>query len=86
MMGMGLSIQIIIGPILGGLGTVFGPLIGALVVVPLGEISGALGQTLGVSGMNSIGYGLALILLIGLLPGGLWPAIVAGARSLRGRK
>lgn len=83
MMGMALSIQIIIGPILGGLGTVFGPLVGALVVVPLGEISGTLGQTLGVSGMNSIGYGLALILLIGILPGGLWPAIVAFIRRVR---
>ena len=86
MMGMALSIQIIIGPILGGLGTVFGPLVGALVVVPLGEISGTLGQSLGISGMNSIGYGLALILLIGLLPGGLWPAIVAGVQSLWRRR
>lgn len=83
MMGMGLSIQIIVGPILGGLGTVFGPLVGAALVVPLGEVTGALGERLGVAGLNTVAYGLCLIGLMALLPGGVWPALLGQVRGWR---
>jgi len=76
MMGLGLSIDIIIGPIVGGLGTAFGPLIGALLVIPLTQEMTALGTRLGLFGLNSVADGLVLIAVVWFLPQGLWPAIM----------
>ena len=75
--GLSLSIEIIVGPIIGGLGTVFGPLIGAAFTILLAEGTGHVGQALGLFGLNTLAYGLALIAAIGMLPEGLWPAIAA---------
>jgi len=38
-MSMALSIEIILRPIIGGLGTLFGPLIGSFLITPLAELS-----------------------------------------------
>ena len=84
MMGVNLSIEIIIGPIVGGLGTAFGPLVGSLVVIPLAQAMNALGASLGLYGLNSVAYGAVLILVVWQMPEGIWPAIVAAvARSRR---
>jgi branched-chain amino acid transport system permease protein len=82
LMGLGLSIEIIIGPIVGGLGTAFGPLVGALLVVPLGQALGKLGSNFGLFGLNDLAYGLVLIVVIWLVPQGLWPALTAAAGHL----
>ena len=39
------SIELILAPIIGGLGTVFGPIVGAIILTPLGESLTALVQT-----------------------------------------
>ncbi len=75
-MGMGLSVDVLIGPVVGGLGTAFGPLIGALTAIPLNHAMGALGDSLRIPGLNNIAYGVVLILVVWLLPDGIWPAIV----------
>ena len=54
--------------IVGGVGTIWGPLIGALVLVPLSEIANII---LGSSGAGMLLYGLALVLVITLCPGGI---------------
>ena len=75
MMGMGLSIQLIVAPIIGGLGTIIGPLIGAVFVILLSEFASELGQSIGIAGLNSFIYGVMMIVIIVFLPDGIWPAL-----------
>ena len=76
------SIELILAPIIGGLGTVFGPIVGAIVLTPLGEALTALVQRLGVNapGAKAIFYGITLMVIISLQPNGVWPWL---ARRLR---
>ncbi len=80
-MGMGISIDVLIGPIVGGLGTAFGPLIGALIIIPLDHLMSSLGATIGVPGLNNVAYGMVLIGVVWLLPDGVWPVLVRRFRS-----
>lgn len=75
-MGLRMSIEILIAPIIGGLGTLFGPIIGAFFVVPLMEGSNVLGQRLGLFGLNTLIYGLVLLVVITFLPDGIWGWVV----------
>jgi branched-chain amino acid transport system permease protein len=80
-MGMGISVDILIGPVVGGLGTAFGPLIGSLAAIPLNHLMGSLGDSLGIPGLNNIAYGIILICVVWFLPDGIWPAMVRLYRS-----
>lgn len=84
-MSMSISVDILVGPIVGGLGTVFGPFVGSLVAIPLGHAMNSLGEAAGLPGLNSIAYGVILIAIAGLLPGGLWPAMFSSVRWLQQR-
>jgi branched-chain amino acid transport system permease protein len=72
---IGRSIEIILAPIVGGLGTIFGPIVGAFILTPLGEILIALTEKLGIDapGAKAVFYGLALCTIIVLRPDGIWP-------------
>jgi branched-chain amino acid transport system permease protein len=72
---IGRSIEIILAPIIGGLGTIFGPIVGAFILTPLGEVLIALTERLGINapGAKAVFYGLALCLIITLRPDGVWP-------------
>lgn len=72
-MSMRMSIEVIIAPIIGGLGTLFGPVVGAVVVVLFLELSNEVGQKLGLFGLNNVFYGLVVFLIIYFLPEGIWP-------------
>jgi branched-chain amino acid transport system permease protein len=76
MLGMRLSIDLILAPIVGGLGTLFGPVIGAFIVVPLNELAKDLSQHWQISGLNLLIYGLLLIGVVVLAPEGVWPRLV----------
>ncbi len=66
------SVQMVIMAVLGGIGTVLGPLWGALVLVPIAEITRALwGGSL--QGIHLIVYGALLILVILYWPQGIDP-------------
>ena len=67
--GARLSIEALLTPIIGGAGTVFGPLLGALVVQSLGE--GAKLIAGDAPGLNLIVYGAVLVLVIAFAPRGL---------------
>lgn len=75
-MGMAISVDVLIGPVVGGLGTAFGPLVGSMAAIPLHHAMGALGDGLGLPGLNSVAYGAVLILVVWFLPDGIWPAMV----------
>lgn len=71
------SIQPALNGIIGGMGTVVGPIVGAIVMTPLGEwlrttFSGT------AQGLNFVIYGVALIVIVRVMPGG----IVAGMKTL----
>ena len=79
-LGMQMSINLIVAPIVGGLGTLFGPIVGALIIVPINEVSRNLAQSFSINGLNLLVYGLLLMVVIKVAPQGCWPWI---ARHLR---
>jgi branched-chain amino acid transport system permease protein len=77
--GTWISIEALLTPIIGGAGTVFGPLLGALVVKSLGEAAQMVAGD--APGLDLVVYGAVLILVIGFTPRGL----IGGLDQLRKR-
>jgi branched-chain amino acid transport system permease protein len=74
--GPAVSIAALLAPIVGGLGTLFGPLLGAVALQLLNEVSeSAIGAS---PGLNLVLYGAVLVLIIAFLPEG-----IAGLTRLR---
>lgn len=69
------SIEIILGPIVGGVGTLFGPIIGAFLLTGMSESLIAALHALGIDipGAKQVFYGFCLLLVIAALPDGIWP-------------
>lgn len=69
------SIEIILGPIVGGVGTLFGPIVGAFVLTGLAETLTGVLEALGVDlpGAKQVFYGICLLMVIMALPDGIWP-------------
>ena len=67
--GPWISIEALLAPIIGGIGTVFGPLLGALVVKTLGELTKLV--TGDAPGLDLAIYGSVLILVVAFAPRGL---------------
>jgi len=67
--GPAVSVEALLGPIIGGLGTVWGPILGAAVLHLLGEATRGLVSSL--PGVNLIVYGVLLVLMIMFLPRGI---------------
>jgi branched-chain amino acid transport system permease protein len=72
---IGQSIEIILGPIVGGVGTLFGPILGAFVLTGLAETLTRVLAAIGVDlpGAKQVFYGICLLLVILALPDGIWP-------------
>ncbi len=81
--GTWISIEALLTPIIGGVGTVFGPLLGALVVKSLGEGAKLLAGD--APGLDLIIYGAVLVLVIWFTPRGLIGGL-AQARNLLMRR
>jgi len=79
---IGRSIEIILGPVIGGVGTLFGPILGAAVLNLLAdgitELIAALGWE--IPGIKQVFYGLVLLVVVMFVPHGIWPAL---ARKLK---
>jgi branched-chain amino acid transport system permease protein len=71
------SIEIILGPIIGGIGTLFGPILGAFVLTGLAEALRSAMTAFGVDlpGATQVFYGLCLLVVIVALPDGVWPPL-----------
>jgi branched-chain amino acid transport system permease protein len=69
------SIEIILGPIIGGLGTLFGPILGAFVITGLAEALNAAMLHFGfdLPGAKQVFYGVCLLIVVLALPNGVWP-------------
>ena len=76
------SIEIILGPVIGGVGTLFGPVLGAAVLTLLSEgiteSLAALGWE--IPGVKQVFYGVVLLAVVMFMPNGIWPAL---AKKLR---
>ncbi|MEB0055721.1 branched-chain amino acid ABC transporter permease [Variovorax sp. LG9.2] len=84
-MGTELSIDMALMSIIGGQGTVFGPLLGALFLAPLAEITRTyLGGNF--AGLHLALYGLVLIMAVLYLPKGLLHPLQQWARRTFGSK
>jgi len=82
------SIEIILGPIVGGIGTLFGPILGAFILTGLSETLSAALAALGIDlpGANRVFYGVCLLLVITMLPEGVWPWLRERIGLTEGRK
>jgi branched-chain amino acid transport system permease protein len=81
--GPWISIDALLAPIVGGVGTLFGPLIGAVVVKTLGEATKLL--TGGAPGLDLVIYGVVLIAVVGLAPRGVAGLFRRALQSERSR-
>jgi branched-chain amino acid transport system permease protein len=85
--GSWISIDALLAPIIGGLGTVFGPLVGSIVLLGLGEITKVVfaqltGGTL--PGVDLAAFGVLLILCVAFAPRGVI-GLAARTASTAGR-
>jgi branched-chain amino acid transport system permease protein len=69
------SIELILGPIIGGAGTLVGPIVGAFLLTGLSESMWELLRAVGldVPGTRQAFYGLVLLVIIIVQPAGVWP-------------
>lgn len=78
-LGILISVKLLIVAALGGAGTLFGPLVGAMILIPLEETTNAMFGG-GGTGITFIVYGAIILLVARFQPGGVaafWMAITA---------
>jgi branched-chain amino acid transport system permease protein len=71
------SIEIILGPVIGGVGTLFGPILGAAVLTLLsdGITDGLAALGWEIPGIKQVFYGVVLLAVVMYLPNGIWPPL-----------
>jgi branched-chain amino acid transport system permease protein len=84
-LGVERSIEITLAPLVGGVGTLFGPIFGAFILTPIGELltgfvellqrSGLVAKEVKVDGVKLLFWGLAVALIVLWRPQGLWPTV-----------
>jgi branched-chain amino acid transport system permease protein len=81
------SIELILGPIIGGIGTLVGPLVGAFLLTGLAEGMREIMLQLGIEvpGVKQVFYGICLLLVVVFLPDGVWPPLARWLGLHRGR-
>ncbi|BAI74063.1 branched-chain amino acid transport system permease protein (plasmid) [Azospirillum sp. B510] len=82
---MGRSIEIILPAIVGGIGTLVGPILGAFILTPLGEALTFLIEAGGLDlpGLKQLFYGAALVAIVVFRPEGVWPWLARRLRLVR---
>lgn len=75
-LGILISVKMLIMAALGGAGLLFGPLVGALILVPLEEISNSLLGGRG-AGLTFVVYGAIIVIIARFLPSGILPLLTA---------
>jgi branched-chain amino acid transport system permease protein len=78
--GTNKSIELILGTIVGGVGTLFGPIVGAFILTPLGETLTALTEGMRIDGIKQFFWGLCVAIIVLFRPTGIWPWIASVLR------
>ena len=81
------SIEMILGPIIGGIGTLFGPILGAFVLTGLAESVTSALSAFGIDlpGAKQVFYGVCLLVVIVALPEGVWPPLARRLGLFKGQ-
>ncbi len=77
-----ISLQMVLMSILGGIGTVYGPILGALIVTPLWEVIRSVFASK-VLGLHYIIYGVMLMVIVATAPRGLLTLVAGFIRKVR---
>ena len=67
------SIELILGTVVGGVGTLFGPILGAFLLTPLGELLTYLTEGVRLDGIKQFFWGLVVAAIVLYRPTGVWP-------------
>jgi len=78
--GTNRSIELILGTIVGGVGTLFGPIIGAFLLTPLGEMLTGLTEGMRIDGIKQFFWGICVAVIVLFRPTGIWPWIASFLR------
>ena len=76
-----ISVEAIVPCIIGGAGTLGGPLLGALIIVPLQELSNSLFE--GTNGVNMIVYGTLIVFFVVFCRNGIYGTIIRKLKGVR---
>ena len=79
--GTNRSIELILGTIVGGVGTLFGPIVGAFLLTPLGEMLTGLTEGTRIDGIKQFFWGLCVAIIVLFRPSGVWPWIARRAAA-----
>jgi branched-chain amino acid transport system permease protein len=79
------SVDIMIRPIVGGSGTILGPILGSFLLELLGEFSRSTFAE-GAAGLSVVIYGVLLIVVVLFLPRGVYPTLRAWLQRARGER
>ncbi len=71
--GIPLSVDILIRPVVGGAGTLMGPILGSFILSPLAELARAYFSGGGLVGIHLVIYGVLLIVVVLFFPQGAYP-------------
>lgn len=91
--GVGISIEILIRPIFGGSGMIWGPLVGAIILTPLEEVTRAIVRNPppilsfieGRAGIDQMLFGLVVIIVVIYMPDGIVGTFPQWVDRLRGK-
>lgn len=81
-LGILVSVKMVIMAALGGAGLLFGPLVGAVILVPLEEVSNNLLGGAG-AGLTFVVYGAIIVIIARFQPGGILRTVLAAAHRAR---
>ena len=74
------SVQLTFAPIVGGVGTLFGPIVGAFILTPLGRVLSTVSEEWNLPGIQLLFWGICVAAIVLFRPAGIWPWM---ARVLR---
>jgi branched-chain amino acid transport system permease protein len=85
-MSMGLSVEIILRPIIGGMGTVLGPVVGSFLITFPAEWTRAYLTEVGRPGLHMVVYGFILIFVVFFFPKGVMPLLTRLLKPYLGKR
>ncbi len=84
--GIPLSVDILLRPVVGGAGTLLGPILGSFILSPLAELARTYFARSGLVGVHLIVYGVLLVAVVLFLPRGAYPPLARALARRRGGK